>query len=54
MIFKIYGYFEKCISLVFLSPEFKKCMVQAAKKTIGSYLESDMIRSRYGKFQIKA
>jgi hypothetical protein len=32
MIFLIYGYFEKCISLFSLSPQFKKCMVQAEKR----------------------
>jgi hypothetical protein len=35
-----YGYFEKCISLVFLSPQFEKCMVQATKSTSFVYFAS--------------
>jgi hypothetical protein len=30
----VYGYFEKCILLVFLSPQFEKCMAQAKKKVV--------------------
>jgi hypothetical protein len=38
----------------FFHHNLKSAWFKLQKKIIGSYLESDMIRSGYGKFQIKA